>query len=409
VDIAVLGATGSIGTQTLDVVRNCLPDARVRVLTGNNNIVLLAELSVEFKPDLIWVPDGARAGELAEILRAKSVNAEILSGEAGLIACAVYDPVNIVVNALVGKAGLAPTLAAIKAGKDIALANKESLVTAGGLIMGLARENNVRIVPIDSEHSAILQCLQGAFTTQPSSYEEAANKRFNKEFTGNNVECENIYSAVEKIILTASGGPFRTWPKERIATATAADALRHPNWAMGPKITIDSATLMNKGLELIEAMWLFNQPMAKVEILVHPQSIIHSMVQFIDGVVMAQMGLPDMRLPILYALAGPGRVATSFPRMDFLTAGALTFEAPNTERFPCLALAKHAAVAGGTLPAVMNAVNEWAVGQFLNNKIDFYGISALIAEAFGSYTVREVKSLADIREAEAWAMEFVRK
>jgi len=379
-----MGATGSIGTQTLDVVRTCLPDARVRVLTGYGNIPLLAEFVTEFGPDLVWVPDGARADSLAEILHTNGARPEILTGEDGLIACAVYEPVDVVVNALVGKAGLAPTLAAIKAGKDMALANKESLVTAGGLIMGLVREHGVRIVPIDSEHSAILQCLQGV----------------SGGFAGN---------AVEKLILTASGGPFRTWAKERIAAATAADALRHPNWAMGAKITIDSATLMNKGLELIEAMWLFDQPLDTVEILVHPQSIIHSMVQFVDGSVIAQLGLPDMRLPILYALAGPDRVGNSYPRLDFLTAGDLTFEAPDAERFPCLALARHAAKVGGTLPAVMNAVNEWAVGQFLDDKIEFYGIPALIAEAFGSYTVREVRDIADIREAEAWAMDFTQK
>ncbi|MCL2404879.1 MAG: 1-deoxy-D-xylulose-5-phosphate reductoisomerase [Defluviitaleaceae bacterium] len=380
-NISVLGATGSIGTQTLDVVRKCLPNARVRVLTGNANVPLLAALTDEFRPDMVWVPDGARAIELEKLLQHKGVKTEILTGDDELIACAVHDPVEVVVNALVGKAGLSPTLAAIRAGKDIALANKESLVTAGGLIMGLARDNNVRIVPIDSEHSAILQCLQG-------------------KLTGNDV-------GVEKIILTASGGPFRTWPQEHIAAATAADALRHPNWTMGPKITIDSATLMNKGLELIEAMWLFGQPMENIEILVHPQSIIHSMVQFIDGAIMAQMGTPDMRLPILYALAGPDRVSNNYPRLDFLTTKDLTFEAPDMKRFPCLALAKHAADVGGTLPAVMNAVNEWAVGRYLNNKIDFYGISALIAEAFDSYTVKEVNDIADIHEAEAWAMEFV--
>jgi len=408
-NISILGATGSIGTQTLDAVRTCLPEARVQVLTGNKNILLLAALTEEFHPDIVWVPDEARANELSDILRHKGVKCEITTGEAGLIACAIHNNADIVVNALVGKAGLAPTLAAIKAGKDIALANKESLVTAGGLIMNLARENNVRITPIDSEHSAILQCLQGTVGT---------NKRLNNGFAGN---------AIEKIILTASGGPFRTWPKERIAKATAADALRHPNWAMGPKITVDSATLMNKGLELIEAIWLFEHcfaansietiggahqgrrenTLSKVEILVHPQSIIHSMVQFIDGAVMAQLGLPDMRLPILYALAGPARVANDYPRMDFLKAGALTFEAPDLDRFPCLALAQHAAEVGGTLPAVMNAINEWAAGQFLEDKIGFYDISALIAEAFGSYTIKQVKSLSDILEAEDWAAEFI--
>jgi len=387
-NIAILGATGSIGTQTLEAIKDCLPEAEVKVLTGYSNMSALAGLVLEHRPELVWVPDSKNVAMLQEILLKNNTSCKILTGDDGLIECATHESVDIVVNALVGKAGLAPTLAAVESGKDIALANKESLVTAGGLIMKLAREKGVRIVPVDSEHSAILQCLQGA-----------GSQRMNTEFKGN-------ADYIEKIILTASGGPFRTWPKERIEKATAADALRHPNWSMGAKITIDSATLMNKGLELIEAMWLFDQPMSKVEILVHPQSIIHSMVQFIDGAVIAQLGMPDMRLPILYALAGPGRVAASYPRLDFLTAGDLTFEAPDTNRFPCLALAKHAIEVGGTLPAVMNTVNEWAVGQFLKDKLDFYGIPALIAEAFGSYTVREVTGISDIREAEAWAMEF---
>jgi len=406
-NIALLGATGSIGTQTLDVVRTCLPEARVKVLTGFGNVAALAAMIVEFKPEIVWVPDGVAADRLIGILKpqlqpgdlcfkssigfdvsaggcnAQSIKKEpstfeILTGDDGLIACATYDCVDVVVNALVGKAGLAPTLAAINAGKNIALANKESLVTAGELIMSLAREKGVRVVPIDSEHSAILQCLQDSWS-----------------------------SSIEKIILTASGGPFRTWPRERIENATASDALRHPNWAMGPKITIDSATLMNKGLELIEAIWLFDQPLSNIEILVHPQSIIHSMVQFIDGAVIAQLGPPDMRMPILYALAGPGRVANSYPRHDFLSGGGLSFEPPDTDRFPCLALARHAIEVGGTLPAVMNAVNEWAVGQFLQDKIKFYGISALIAEAFGSYTVQDARRLSDIQDAEAWANEFI--
>jgi len=383
-NIALLGVTGSIGTQTLDVVRTCLPDASIKVLTGYGKLELLAEFVREFLPEVVWVPDATRASKLADMLAPHGTKSEILTGEDNLNACAALDGVDIVVNALVGKAGLAPTLTAIDAGKNIALANKESLVTAGGLIMSRAREKGVRVVPIDSEHSAILQCMT------PTSFKDG--------FAGN--------PSVEKIILTASGGPFRTWAKEKIEKATAQDALRHPNWDMGAKITIDSATLMNKGLELIEAMWLFDEPLSNIEIVVHPQSIIHSMVQFVDGSVIAQLGLPDMRLPILYALAGPKRVANNFPRLDFLTAGALTFEAPDTARFPCLALAQHAAKVGGTLPAVMNTVNEWAVGQFLQDKIGFYDISALIAEAFGSYTVQDVAAIADIRNAEAWAIEF---
>jgi len=373
--IALLGATGSIGRQALDVVRTTLPHAKIEILTGHRNTKLLVELAAEFSPEYIWVPDATAAGEL------RHCNAKVLTGESELLSYIKSCNANVVVNAMVGGAGLRPTLAAIEAGKDIALANKESLVTAGQLIMPLAKKMGVRITPIDSEHSAIWQCLQG-----------------------------NDIAAVEKIILTASGGPFRTWEKEKIAAATAEDALRHPNWNMGPKITIDSATFMNKGLELIEAMWLFDQPLSNIEIVVHPQSLIHSMVQYIDGSIIAQIGTPDMRMPILYALSAPDRVKTNFPRLDLLTAGSgnMTFEAPCEIRFPCLALAKHAAIVGGTLPAVMNAVNEWAVGQFLNKKINFYDISELIIQAFGAYHVKPLTCAADIAEAEAWAADYIK-
>jgi 1-deoxy-D-xylulose-5-phosphate reductoisomerase len=371
--IALLGATGSIGKQTLDVVRSCLPDVQITALSGFSNMEALAPLVNEFKPQVCWVPDDKAAMRLKELTKC-----EILTGENGLASCAAETDAEIVVNALVGRAGLAPALAAINARKNIALANKETLVTAGELVMSLAREKNVRIIPIDSEHSAIMQCLQGT-------------------------------NRLEKIILTASGGPFRGFPRERIALATAQDALKHPNWNMGAKITIDSATLMNKGLELIEAMRLFNQPPEKIEILVHPQSIIHSMVQFADGSVMAQMGLPDMRLPILYALSAPGRVKTDFARLDFLSCGSLTFEPPDIENFPCLSLAQHAAKTGGTLLAVMNYINERAVHEYLQGKLRFYDISDIIAQAFGIYNVKDVKTLDDIREAEAWAEQFIKR
>ncbi|MCL2285889.1 MAG: 1-deoxy-D-xylulose-5-phosphate reductoisomerase [Firmicutes bacterium] len=373
--IALLGATGSIGTQTLDVVRSTLLDTRVEVLTGFNNIPKLAALVNEFRPKIVCVPDCNAAKQLKSQI---TTLCEILTGESGLETAAAQSDADVVVNALVGRAGLKPTIAAINAGKHIALANKETLVTAGQLIMGLAREKGVRITPIDSEHSAIWQCLQG-----------------------------NNQKDIEKIILTASGGPFRTWKREEIATATAADALCHPNWNMGPKITVDSATLMNKGLELIEAMWLFDMPVENIEVLIHPQSIIHSMVQYKDGSIMAQMGLPDMRLPILYALSAPKRVKTTFPRLDFFTCGNLTFEAPDILRFPCLALAAEAAKIGGTLPAVMNTVNEWAVGQFLQGKLEFYHIPQLIAQAFGAYTVKPLNSIADVTAAEGWASEYI--
>ncbi|MCL1843174.1 MAG: 1-deoxy-D-xylulose-5-phosphate reductoisomerase [Defluviitaleaceae bacterium] len=373
--IAVLGATGSIGTQTLDVVR-CLPNAKITALSGFSNMKVLAPLVDEFMPQIVCVPDGTAAAQLKAMSK---FTGEILTGENGLISAAAESDADIVVNALVGRVGLAPTIAAINAKKNVALANKETLVTAGDFVMSLTREKNTKLTPIDSEHSAILQCLAGS---KPGD--------------------------VEKIILTASGGPFRGWTREKISATTAADALRHPNWDMGAKITIDSATLMNKGLELIEAMRLFDQPLENIEIIVHPQSIIHSMVQFVDGSVIAQMGLPDMRLPILYALTAPHRIKTDFPRADFRQIGTLTFEPPNEEIFPCLALAREAARIGGTLPAVMNFLNEWAVGQFLQGKIGFYGISDIIARAFGIYNVKDITSVEDISEAEAWAAEFTR-
>jgi len=375
--IAILGATGSVGTQALDVIRSTLPNAEIQVLTGFSNIKLLASLVCEFNPKMVCVPDSKAAIELKSLI---STPCEILTGESGLVTCAVQSDADIVVNALVGRVGLAPTLAAINSGKNIALANKETLVTAGELIMNASREKSVEITPMDSEHSAIWQCLQG-----------------NKD------------NEIEKIIVTASGGPFRTWSKEKIKTATAKDALKHPNWSMGPKITIDSATLMNKGLEVIEAMWLFNQPLEKIEVLVHPQSIIHSAVQFTDGSIISQMGTADMRLPILYALSAPKRVKSDFPRLDFLKHNSLTFEAPDMEKFPCLKHTFHAAKIGGTLPAVMNMVNEWAVGAFLQDQISFCNIPELIDQAFGAYSVKPLTSIDDVIAAEEWALDFVRR
>jgi len=385
--VAVLGSTGSIGTQTLDVMRNCLPDVPVRALTAFGNVELLAQQVREFAPEAVWVPDDATAMKLFALLKKihpAHKKTQILSGDASLTALAAQTDASIVINALTGRAGLSPTLAAIRAGKHVALANKESLVTAGALLKAAAREHNVRITPIDSEHSAIWQCL-----------------------TGNDGKRGAPRNPVEKIILTASGGPFRTWPREKIANATAQGALKHPNWDMGAKITIDSATLMNKGLEYIEALHLFDLQPEQVEVVVHPQSIIHSAVQFTDGSVMAQMGLPDMRLPILYALTAPSRVATDFPRLDFIKMGTLTFETPDTERFPCLALAMHAFTMGGTAPTVMNAANEWAVHQYLGGRIKFYDISAIISQALHEYTVTPLRTLDDVAQAEQWTHEFV--
>jgi 1-deoxy-D-xylulose-5-phosphate reductoisomerase len=374
--ISILGATGSIGMQTLDVIRRNIPGASVTALSAYSNIERLTALINEFKPALACVPDGEAALRLKDQLR---VPCEIVTGADGLNSCAAESGADTVVNALVGRAGLRPTFAAIEAGKNVALANKETLVTAGELVMAKAREKGVRIFPIDSEHSAIWQCLAG-----------------------------NEGNTVEKIIITASGGPFRSLPREQIKTALAADALRHPNWKMGRKITIDSATLMNKGLEVIEAMRLYSLPLKKIEVVVHPQSIIHSMVEFADGAVMAQMGVPDMRVPISYALTAPKRNPNHYPRLNFMTHNSLTFEQPDTKRFPCLKLAFIAAENGGTLPAVMNYINETAVHWYLQSKIGFYGISDIIADAFASYTVRQADSIEAIEEAEAWAEEFCR-
>ena len=384
--IAILGATGSIGQQTLDVVR-IMPEMEVVLFAATGrDLFTLAKNILEFKPQMVCLSTEEKTENLKSLLTQEpnfeNSTCEFFWGDDGLQECIKIFGEQIgnkvLVNAISGKNGLIPTMTAINAGIDIALANKETLVTAGSLVMNTAREKNVRITPIDSEHSAIWQCLQG-----------------------------NEFTTIEKIILTASGGPFRTLSKAQIEKATAKEALRHPNWDMGGKITIDSATLMNKGLELIEAMWLFNQPLDNIEVLVHPQSIIHSMVQYLDGSIMAQMGLPDMRLPIMYALTAPKRMPNNFPRLDFLKCGNLTFEAVDINKFPCFKLACHAAKEGETtLPAVMNYVNEWAVNQFLHGKIGFYDISSLIERAFTLYTPKIVNDINDIFDAEDWADEF---
>jgi len=357
-NICILGCTGSIGRQTFEVLQN-IKDIKVCALAaaGNN----LDELKRQ-----------------AQILKPSVTAVYNETGMDGLLECVTLPEVDLVVNAMVGGIGLQPTMAAIAAKKHIALANKETLVAAGSLVMEAARQNKVKILPIDSEHSAIWQCLAGESTQY-----------------------------VKRLILTASGGAFRDWSKAEIEKSTAADALRHPNWNMGKKITIDCATMMNKGLEYIEAHWLFNTPYEKIDILVHPQSIIHSMVEFEDGAVMAQMGAADMRQPIQYALTGE-RLARLHSPLDFLKQD-LTFSKPDLDRFPCLRLAMEAAKIGGTMPAMMNALNEHLVEAFLQNKIRFYDIPRLIEKAMGSYTVESVESLADVYESESWANEYWRK
>ena len=345
--IALLGSTGSIGTQALDVV-TAHPDAfSVSVLTAQNNADLLIEQAAQFRPSVVVIGDEKLLPKVD--LALSPLGIKVYAGEEALASVVESDEVDMVLTALVGYPGLRPTMRAIGAGKDIALANKETLVVAGELITALAKKNKVAILPVDSEHSAIFQCLVG----------EEQNP-------------------IEKIILTASGGPFRGKDRAFLAHVTKAQALKHPNWTMGAKITIDSATLMNKGLEVIEAKWLFGLTAEQIDVVVHPQSIIHSMVQFEDGSIKAQMGLPDMRLPIQYALGYPQRLRADFPRFDFTQYPSLTFEKPDTDTFRSLALAFAALAKGGNLPCVVNAANEVAVAAFLNDEIGFLEIAEII-------------------------------
>jgi 1-deoxy-D-xylulose-5-phosphate reductoisomerase len=373
--IAILGSTGSVGQQTLAVAA-CFPERfRVVALAAGRNVEKLAEQVRRFEPELVSVGDAAGAERLRALL--PGTRASITHGADGLLAVATHEA-DLLVSALVGAAGLQPTLAGIRAGRDIALANKEVLVMAGALVLREVRANGVTLLPVDSEHSAIFQALAG------QRREDLA-----------------------RILLTASGGPFRTWPAERIAAATIDEALRHPNWAMGPKITIDSATLMNKGLELIEARWLFDVPPEQVEVVVHPQSIIHSLVEFRDGSVLAQLGLPDMRIPIAVALAHPERLPLDLPRLDLPKLERLDFEAPDRARFPALDLAYAALRADEAAPAVLNAANEVAVAAFLAGRIGFPDIPAINAAVLERHVARGPNApLADLEavlEADAWA------
>jgi len=344
--IAILGSTGSIGTQTLEVVREN-KDIEVLGLAAGNNIKLLEEQIREFKPRLAAVWKEEKAKELRENI--KDLNVKVVSGMEGLIELAVLNDTEILVTAIVGMIGIRPTIEAIKAGKDIALANKETLVTAGHIIMPLAKEHNVAILPVDSEHSAIFQSLQGS------------NRK-----------------ELHKILLTASGGPFRGKKREELVNIQVEDALKHPNWEMGRKITIDSSTLVNKGLEVIEAKWLFDVDIDQIEVVVHPQSIIHSMVEYVDGAIIAELGTPDMKLPIQYALYYPERRYLPGERVDFTMLSQLTFEKPDMETFYGLRLAFEAGKEGGTLPTVFNAANELAVSKFLNRKIGYLQIPEII-------------------------------
>jgi len=373
-NISIIGSTGSIGVQTLEVARNL--GIRVSALTANSNAELLEKQAREFRPRLISIGDASAASLLEK--RLEGLGIEVYCGLDGLKAAATIGDADTVVTSIVGIAGLIPTMEAIRHGKNIALANKETLVTAGELVMAEAAAYNVTIFPIDSEHSAIYQCL-------------SANRK----------------QDVERLIITASGGPFRGKKRNELENVTVAQALRHPNWSMGSKITIDSATLMNKGLEVIEARWLFGFEPEKIHVLVHPQSIIHSMVEFVDGSVMAQLGSPDMRIPIQLALTWPERSANSFSRLNLLEHRTLTFEEPDSDTFICLKLAFEALRAGGTMPAVMNGANEAAVALFLKEKINFCDIPRLIEKTMRAHIVNTKPTLDDIIEIDKWARQMV--
>lgn len=372
--IAILGSTGSIGTQTVDILPSI--DAEVVALTTNRRINLLEEQARALHPKMVCAMDKNAAKELK--IKLADTDIEVLTGMDGLIACAAESGADIVVTAVVGMVGLLPTMAAIKADKDIALANKETLVCAGGLVMSAAKQYGVRILPVDSEHSAIFQCVQAA--------------------NGN---------PIDKILLTASGGPFFGKKIEEMRGMTREQALAHPNWSMGAKITIDSATMMNKGLELIEAMWLYDLPPEDIEIVVHRESIVHSAVEFADGAVIAQLGLPDMRLPIQLALTWPQRVPCKVPRMSLAEVAKLTFYAPDYEAFPALNLAKHAASLKGDRGAVLNGANEAAVGLFLNGKIGFTDIAERVAYALDTIPYKKDITLDDVLAADKAAREIV--
>ena len=369
--IAILGSTGSIGTQTLDVIRAHSDELEVVALAAGSNKERLKEQIREFHPELVSLSDEKKAQELKEELAGEAV--EVVCGMDGLIEVAGIDSADVVVTAVVGMMGILPTMEAIRKGKDIALANKETLVTAGHLIIPMAREYGVSILPVDSEHSAIFQCLQG----EPKK-------------------------ALDKILLTASGGPFRGKSAEFLETVTLEDALNHPNWSMGPKITIDSSTMVNKGLEVMEAKWLFGVDYSQIEVVIQPQSIIHSMVQYIDGAVIAQLGTPDMRVPIEYALFYPERRSLPGDRLDFSKLSQITFEKPDYKVFRGLSLAIEAGKTGGTMPTVFNAANERAVAKFLKGEIKYTDIVRSIEKCMDAHKVSAHPDLEEILETEQW-------
>lgn len=369
--ISLLGSTGSIGKQTLEVVAANPDKLKVRALAAHRSDELLEQQIRQFEPDIAVLSDKDAAARLAARYHGKT---KILAGDEGLLAAATYDGADTVLASMVGYAGLRPTLAAIECGKNIALANKETLVAAGSLVMAAVRKHGVSLTPVDSEHSAIFQSLRGG-----------AEKE------------------VKRLIVTASGGPFRGKKRSELENVTLAQCLKHPNWSMGPKVTLDSSTLANKGLEVMEAHWLFDMPYDKIDVVVHPQSIVHSLVEFCDGSVIAQLGEPDMRLPIQYALSWPDRFDYSFEQLDLVKAASLTFEAPDLEAFPSLKIAVDCGKAGGTLPCAFNAANEEAVNAFLHDKIKYLDIPYITAAVTQAHDNVAEPQIEDIEQADAWA------
>ena len=362
--IAVLGSTGSMGTQALEVIALHPEVLQLEIIAANSSADLLIEQAKKYHPNIVVVVQEEAYHKVKEALAEEDV--KVFCGEESLCDVCEMDCVDMVLSCIVGIAGLRPAFRTVSCGTPLAIANKETLVVAGELIMRTAKEHNAPVLPVDSEHSAIFQCLAG-----------------------------EQYNPVEKLLITASGGAFRGFTKEQLEQVTLKDALKHPNWSMGPKVTIDSASLMNKGLEVIEAKWLFNMPLEKIDVVVHPQSVIHSMVQFEDGSVKAQLGIPDMRLPIQYALSYPVRLPLPYPRLDFNKYSNLTFEQPNKEVFPCLAMAYKASAAGGGMPCVMNAANEVAVKQFMEGKIRFVDIPHIIEQALATAPTVKPKTIED--------------
>ncbi|MCP6762744.1 MAG: 1-deoxy-D-xylulose-5-phosphate reductoisomerase [Fischerella sp. CENA71] len=378
--ITLLGSTGSIGTQTLDIVANNPDKFRIVGLAAGNNVELLAAQIRQFRPSIAAICAEEKLPALKEAIADLDPQPILLAGDAGIVEVARYGDAQTVVTGIVGCAGLLPTIAAIEAGKDIALANKETLIAGGPVVLPLIEKHGIKLLPADSEHSAIFQCLQGV----PKG-------------------------GLRKILLTASGGAFRDWPTEKLAEVTVADALKHPNWSMGRKITVDSATLMNKGLEVIEAHFLFGLDYKDIEIVIHPQSIIHSLIELQDTSVLAQLGWPDMRLPLLYALSWPERIYTDWERLDLVKAGNLTFREPDHKKYPCMQLAYAAGKAGGSMPAVLNAANEQAVALFLSEKISYLDIARCIESVCDRFSSQNCSNptLDDILVADQWARQEV--